>query len=118
MPSSVQAQGGKDSVEGKAVGSGLYSYYWGVAESVFDAGAVNTATGVFKLTDCLNGCSNKNLCAGFAYTGYDPLTDIIATCSHIMGTAEPGSSLRSLTRTIHNRLQAAACESTRSLNGY
>lgn len=104
MPSTVYAQ----SARSKAVGSGLFSFYGGVADTVFDAASRSTATGVTKLTECLNSCNNKNLCAGVTYVGYDPLTDAVTSCSYIMGTVEPGNAYRSLTKTMYERLQATA----------
>lgn len=104
LPSTVYAQ----NVKTKAMASGLYSHYWGVLETAFATEARSAATGVTKLTDCLNSCNDRNLCAGIAYTGYDPATDAVTSCVYIMGTVEPGNSLRSLTRTMYNRMQATA----------
>lgn len=106
MPSSTEAQ----SVQIKALASGLYSFYWNVAETVLDTGAKLAGPAVATLMDCLNGCSNQNLCAGIAWAGYVASTDAITSCTYIMGTVEPGNSRRSLTRTKFTSLHSGLGE--------
>lgn len=106
MPSSVQAQ----RVQEKALSSGLYSFYWGISDTVLDDGAKVAAPDVVKMADCLNGCNKQALCAGIAYHGYHTAIDAVTSCTYIMGTVEPGNSLRSLTRNKYTRLQSGLSE--------
>lgn len=108
MPSTVQAAS-----VAKAMGSGLYSFYYGVADTTIDSSVLVAVVTPTDLGACLDECTNDNLCAGVFYdTGAVAtlVNDITAdlsggSCQKILGKVEPGNSLRTLTKTRYGSLQ-------------
>ncbi|WIA09380.1 hypothetical protein OEZ85_008786 [Tetradesmus obliquus] len=103
-------------VQTKAMGNGQYTFWMDGDESAGVPAALNTSATYYttptlpsspKLQDCLDACTNSNLCVGARFGAYTLATDEIdatpsSTCRLIMAKVQPGNSRRSLIKADFN----------------